>query len=243
MGAALLVSGSLLAQDGEEADVRIEPDAVDALRRMGDHLQSLQSFTIEAEVSAEVVLDTEQKVEIGSEVTYEVRRPDKLRMDLTTDVVDGELIYDGRNVIYAWPHDNVFAILPAPSTIKEILDEIAQKYQLTFPLADLFAWSTPDASFALITEGFFVGPAYVDGKLTGHWAFRSPDQDAEFWIAAEGSPLPLKVSLVDVDNLARPRVTAKIEWEENPILPPETFEFSAPEGAGRIWLPQKVSEK
>ncbi|MQY46190.1 DUF2092 domain-containing protein [Rhizobiales bacterium RZME27] len=230
----VLMATSAGAQDQGMEEPRIEPEAVEALKAMGEHLQSMQSFKITARTTAEVVLETDQKLEIGSEATYEVKRPDRLRIDLATDVVHGELVYDGKTLVYASPDQKVYAQVPAPATIKETLEHAAQKYDLAFPLADLFAWGTPDAPTDLIKEGFLVGHAFVNGKETDHWAFRGPDQDAEIWIATEGSALPLKVSLVDRDDMTRPRITTVLEWTENAEIADDVFQYKPEEGTEKI---------
>ncbi len=230
----LLVATVSTAQDRPPDEPRIEPESIEALKAMSQHLQTLQVFSIKARTTAEVVLDTDQKIEVGSEATYEVKRPDRLRIDLATDVVHGELIYDGKEVVYASPDQNVYAQVAAPPTIKETLQQVAQKYDLAFPLADLFSWGTEDAPIDIIREGFLVGNAYVNGKETRHWAFRGPDQDAEIWIAAEGSPLPLKMSLVDREDLTRPRITTVLEWTENTQIEDAVFSYQPPEGSQKI---------
>ncbi len=230
----LLSVGSVMAQERHAQQPLIEPESVEALKKMGEHLQSLQVFSLKATTTTEVVLDTDQKLEIGGTATYEVKRPDHLRIDLATDSVHGELIYDGKTLVYASPDQNVYAQVPAPATIKDTLEEAAQKYSLTFPLADLFSWGTPDAPIDIIREGFFVGHTYVNGKEADHWAFRGADQDAEIWIATEGSPLPLKISLVDREDMARPRITSVLEWTENATIADDVFQYRPGEGAQKI---------
>jgi hypothetical protein len=232
--ALMMLTTAVMAKDRPPTEPRIEPGSIEALKKMGDHLQSLQTFAIVADTAAEVVLDTDQKLEIGSQATYQVKRPDHLRIDLVTDVLHGELVYDGKTLIYASPDQKTFAEVPAPPTIKETLEKAAQRYDLQFPLADLFAWGTKDAPIDIIREGFFVGHALVDGKQTDHWAYRGPDQDAEIWIAAEGSPLPLKISLVDREDPTRPRITTVLHWNENPDIPADAFAYKPPEGSQRI---------
>ncbi|MBW9091919.1 DUF2092 domain-containing protein [Rhizobium wenxiniae] len=241
--ALVLSAGAVLAQEPPAMDQRIEPGSVEALKKMGEHLQSLQVFSLKATTSTEVVLNTDQKLEIGGVATYEVKRPDRLRIDLATDSVHGELVYDGKTLVYASPDQNVYAQVPAPATIKETLEEAAQKYDLSFPLADLFSWGTPDAPIGIVREGFFVGHAYVNGKETTHWAFRGPDQDAEIWIAKEGSPLPLKISLVEREDLTRPRITSVLEWAENATIADDVFAYKPGEGAEKIKFLNEEAKK
>lgn len=231
---AVFIITPLAAQERQPDEPRIEPGSIEVLKAMGEHLQSMQSFSIKAHTTAEIVLDTDQKLEIGSEATYEVKRPNRLRIDLASDVVHGELVYDGKTLVYASPDQKVYAQVPAPATIKETLEHAAQKYDLAFPLADLFAWGTPDAPIDLIKEGFLVGQAYVNGKQTDHWAYRGMDQDAEIWIATDGAKLPLKISLVDRDDLTRPRVTTVLEWTENAQIADDVFQYKPEADAEKI---------
>ncbi|KXG87699.1 hypothetical protein ATO67_18030 [Agrobacterium bohemicum] len=239
--AAVFMTTSSVAQDRGPEEPRIEPGSVEALKAMGEHLQSLQSFKITARTTSEIVLDTDQKLEIGSVATYEVKRPDRLRIDLASDVVHGELVYDGKTMVYASPDQKIYAQVPAPATIKETLEQAAQKYDLAFPLADLFAWGTPDAPTDLIREGFLVGHATIDGKETDHWAFRGQDQDAEIWIATEGGALPLKVSLVDRDDMTRPRITTVLEWTENAEIADDVFQYKPEDGSEKIRFLKEAS--
>lgn len=228
----LLVAGAMAQAPPPEP--LIEPASVEALKGMGKHLQELKTFSLRATTTTEIVLDNDQKLEIGGTATYEVRRPDRLRIDLATDTVHGELVYDGKTIVYASPDQNVYAQVPAPATIKDTLEEAAQKYNLAFPLADLFSWGTDDAPLDLIKEGFLVGHANVGGKEAEHWAYRGVDQDAEIWIATEGPPLPLKISLVDKDDLTRPRITSVLEWTENATIADDVFSYKPGDGASKI---------
>lgn len=241
--ALILACGTAPAQERHSIAPLIEPGSIEALKKMGDHLQSLKVFSLKATTTTEVVLDTDQKLEIGGTATYEVKRPDRLRIDLATDSVHGELIYDGKTLIYASPDQNVYARVPAPATIKDTLEEAAQKYDLSFPLADLFSWGTPDAPLDLIREGFFVGHAYLNGKETDHWAFRGPDQDTEIWIATEGSPLPLKISLVEREDTTRPRITSVLEWTESAAIDDGVFSYKPGENARQIRFLKQEDQK
>jgi hypothetical protein len=74
----------------------------------------------------------------------------------------------------------------------------------------------------------------VNGKPTDHWAYRTSDQDFEVWIASDGPPLPLKVSLVDRDDQTRPRMTAVLNWNETPDIQASAFEFTPPPNAQKL---------
>jgi hypothetical protein len=61
------------------------------------------------------------------------------------------------------PKYKFYASAPAPSTIRETLDAIYDRYGIDLPLVDLFRWSDPNATPAdNLTAAFHVGSATVD---------------------------------------------------------------------------------
>jgi hypothetical protein len=215
------------------AEQRIEPEAIAALTRMGDHLAALQSFSIRTTSSTEI-FDGDQALLIEGSGVYQVRRPDRLTIDFRRDDVHRQLFYDGKSVTLVAPEQKYYAVFDAPPTIKDMLEKAAQKYDLSLPLADLFAWGTKDAPLKDIKEGFRVGTAYVGGKEADHWAFRSVDQDWEVWIQASGPPLPLKLSLVDRLLPHQPRFSIDLDWSEGATFADDAFVYTPPPGAAKI---------
>jgi hypothetical protein len=201
----------------------LEPASIAALKRMGGHLVTLRSFEIAATISLEYVLDNNQKILVGGTSRYRVRRPDRLRIDLATDVVDRVFQYDGKDLIVTAPKEKYYARLEAKATVRETLAWAAQTFGIEVPLADLFDWGTPEASEAAIREGFRVGKARIGGVECEHWAFRQADIDWEIWIRTGDSPLPLKLSTVNTADPARPRYEAVLVWTESVEFPDDIF--------------------
>ena len=212
----------------------IEPASIAALKRMGAHLVTLRSFEIAAMISIEYVLDNDQKILIGGTSRYRVRRPDRLRIDLTTDVVDRVFQYDGKDLVVTAPKENYFARLGAKATVRETLAWAAQTFGIEVPLADLFDWGTPESSEASIREGFRVGKARIGGVECEHWAFREAELDWEIWIRTGDSPLPLKLSTVNIADPSRPRYEAVLAWTEGAEFADDIFLQSPAADAKRI---------
>ncbi|TXL71106.1 DUF2092 domain-containing protein [Vineibacter terrae] len=212
----------------------VDPAAVAALRRMGEHLVSLRSFEIQTTISIEYVLENNQKILIGGTSHYRVRRPDRLRVDLTTDTLDRVFQYDGKQLVVTAPKEKFFARLDAKPTVRETLSWVAQTFGVEVPLADLFDWGTPDAPEGDIREGFRIGKALVGGVECDHWAFRGADVDWEVWIRAGDSPLPLKLSIVTTADTVRPRYEAVLSWSEAVEFPDDIFVHAPIADAKRI---------
>lgn len=230
---AAILTATLAAS--AQAQDAIEPAAIEALQAMGAHLAGLQTFGVSSQTEMEVVLDSDQKLLIGGTVQYQVQRPDHLRIDLKTDVVERQLYYDGKTVSYVSPSDGHYAqIDDAPTTIKEMLDYTTRTYAIDFPAADLFQWGTEDELIDLITEAFRVGPALVDGVETEHWAYRTAAQDWEVWLRSDGTSLPVRISVVNREDEALPRFVATYVWDEQATPAADVFTYQPAEGATRI---------
>jgi hypothetical protein len=193
----------------------LAPESIAALKRMGQHLVSLRSFEIEAKISIEYVLDNNQKILIDGTSRYRVRRPDRLRIDLSTDVFERIFQYDGKDLVVTAPKEKFYARLDGKPTVRETLAWAAQTFGIEVPLADLFDWGAADTPEEEIREGFYVGKSRVAGVECDHWAFRQNDADWEIWIRTGDVPLPLKLSIVNTTDDARPRYEATLSWKES----------------------------
>jgi hypothetical protein len=212
----------------------LEPESIAALKRMGQYLVSLRSFEIMATISIEYVLDNNQKILIDGTSRYRVRRPDRLRIDLSTDVLERVFQYDGKDLVVTAPKEKFFARLEAKPTVRETLAWAAQTFGIEVPLADLFDWGTADAPEGDIREGFIVGKSRVGGVDCEHWAFRQADADWEIWIRTGDAPLPLKLSIVNTADPALPRYEAVLSWTPGSEFPDELFTQSPVPDAKRI---------
>jgi hypothetical protein len=212
----------------------LDVESIAALKRMGQHLASLKSFEIAATISMEYVLDNNQKILIEGTSRYRVHRPDRLRIDLSTDVLDRVFQYDGKDLVVTAPKEKFYARLEAKPTVRETLEWAAQTFGIEVPLADLFDWGTADAPEGDIREGFLVGKSRVGGVECEHWAFRQADADWEIWIRTGEVPLPLKLSIVNTVDEARPRYEATLSWTESSEFPAAIFTEPVVPDAKRI---------
>lgn len=231
-------------EESAVADV-IEPAALEALKSMGTYLAGLSSFDLKSTFETELVLDNQQKVGIGGTTSYEVKRPDGLKVELVGDLGSRNFIYDGKLLTVVSPTDEVYGQVDVAPTIKEMLEQVAYHLDIELPLADLFDYGTADSLVDKITEGFLVSPATIDGKPSKHWAFRSEGKDFEVWIADGDAPVPLKIVIDDDSDPARPRFEANLEWVTDAAPAAADFAFTAPAGYQQIdFLPaSSVEEK
>jgi hypothetical protein len=213
---------------------KIDPRAVQMLQQMGEYLKGLQTFSVHVATTRDVVLASGQVLD--SDLAYDlmVRRPDGLRVNMTSAAGGAEIFYDGKTLAVYTPARNYYAVTPAPPTIQETI-AAALKKGISMPLADLLSKEAGKNMLANTTSATYVGTSMVGGVLTNHLAFRQKSLDWQIWIEDGQTPLPVRLVIVDRREKDSPRfVAAMSDWNVNPTFDASTFAFTPPAGATKI---------
>ncbi|WP_341677381.1 DUF2092 domain-containing protein [Niveibacterium sp. SC-1] len=230
------------AASSTEAANPVDPKSVDALRKMGTYLQSLKSFGVTTQLTAERVLEDGQKLQHAAEAELQVARPNKLRAKLATANNQREILYDGKTVVLYSPAQKYYSSLDWNGSIGELATGLQRKYGVELPLADLFLWGTAEAPFDKIESAMNAGQDLVDGEVCDHYAFREGQLDWQIWILAGAKPLPRKVVITNRADEARPQSVSTINWNLNAHASASSFSFSAPKGSKKIEIvPMKTN--
>ncbi len=218
----------------DRAAATLDPGAAAALTRMGEYLAGLKSFELTARTTIEVALREGHQVEIGGLVHYWVKRPDRIRIDSETDTLSRQYFFDGKTFTVVAPDRGFFAQTEGKGSIGDTLGHAAETLNIEVPLADLFAWGTPQSPLKQFERGFYVGTAKIDGTATDHYALIGRDIDLEVWIQQGDVPLPLKMALVDRRVPGSPRFSAVLAWVPDAAIPDAAFTFTPAKGVARI---------
>jgi hypothetical protein len=239
-GLALLLSSAAMTQTPPASapaatHPTLEPEATAALQRMGAYLRTLTTFGAAADVTSEEVLPSGQKVQYTGAIDLVATRPNRLRLNLDSTRKRRQYFYDGRTLTVYSPRQGYYATLDAPPTIGEMIKTFGERYDIVIPLADLFAIGEDPAIMARIQSGFFVGTEAVDDQTCDHYAFRQEKADWQIWIRDDDAqPLPCRIVITSREDPALPQYEARMTWNLQPVVPPDTFTFTPPEGAERI---------
>jgi hypothetical protein len=223
------------APDASGSETSRDPGAIKALERMGDYLRTLKAFQVRSETNRDEVLDDGQNVEFDGVVDMIVQRPNRLRADVTSDKQQRLYFFNGTTLNVWAPRVNYYATVPAPPTIRELVDTLSDKYDIELPLADVFYWSDR-ASTGGITDATDLGPSQIGGVTCEHFAFRQEDVDWQVWIQQGDYPLPRKIVIRTRTDEARPRFAAVLTWNLAPSFNDAAFTFVPPPEAKRITL-------
>ena len=218
------------------AKASIEPAAMAALQSMGTYLRTLKSFQVESASTDEEVLDDGQKIQYSGTTNILAQMPGSLRAEVANDRHDRMYLYDGTSFTLFAKRLNFYATVPAPPTIKQLVDALDENYGFSVPLEDLFRWGSPGWSTDQITSATDVGPSVVADTTCEHYAFRQDDIDWQIWIQKGEFPLPRKLVITTKTDEARPQHTAVFTWNLAPSFNDATFVFDPPADAGRVVL-------
>lgn len=219
------------------AGAALQPEALQALERMSDYLNTLKTFQIATRTSLDLITTDGQLVQVNGGAVYKVRRPDGFVIDVKSDVKNRTFFYDGKQFTVYAPELGFYATVAAPPTIRETLDKLYTRFGLALPLEDLLRWGdATDTGDEVLDSGFRVGPSTIDGVATDHYAFREGDIDWQIWIQRGSQPLPRKVVIIDRSDPAAPAYTALLEWNLSPTFAADEFAFKPATGAKSVRL-------
>jgi len=213
-----------------------DPDALAALDRMGSALRALKQFSLSSEASTEVVLEDGQKIELDGNVTYHVKRPNQVAVALDSDRQQRRLIYDGNTLTVYAPKLKYYAQVDGlNASLGELVEQAASRYDIEFPLADMFLWGTDKAPSSLIHSARHIGGGTQGGEPVEQYAFQQDGVNWQVWISRATS-LPVKLIINSLDDPAQPQYRARLRWDTRTPVPAQAFAFTPPADAHRIKL-------
>jgi len=221
---------------GEVSAAPSDTNPMSALRAMGGYLRDLKTFRVDVDATKDEPLDDGENLQFAGTVRYTVRTPDAMRVELRTDRKQRDYLYNGKQLTVYAPRTGYYATVAAPSTIREMLDTAVARYDLEFPVADLFLWGTDRADLDSIQASAYVGPANIRGRDCDHFAYRQADVDWQLWIERGSRPLPCKLVITTKSLPTRPEYTAVLTWDLKPSIDPSSFAFAPPDDAHPIKL-------
>ncbi len=225
---------SAAATADSPAATEVDPAAKAALDRMGAYLRTIQAFQATVTSTREEVFDNGLKSQSEWVTNLVARKPDRLFAHTTSDAQDRQYFYDGKQFTLWAERTELFATVPAPPTIAELVRALEEKFGIEVPLVDLFRWGTAEDASSSITAAMDLGPGTVGGTTCHHYAFRQEGLDWQIWIQEGDYPLPRKLVLTTTTDEARPQFVATYTWNLAPSFNDAAFTFDPPATAHRI---------
>jgi hypothetical protein len=224
--------GSVLAAD--TATSSIDPEADQLLRVACANLSAAKAFTFKAEVWSDAVVGG-HKVATTKTVEAQVRRPDRVQMEVRSPKRSRGFWYDGKSLTLLDRAHNLYGSVAVPDTIDKVLDAANDKYGIIFPLEDLLVNDPYASASAAIKGGAYFGKVTILGTPCQHIAFSTDKVDWQLWIQDGPNPLPRKLVITYKQEDTAPQFTAIFsDWKLKSSLPDKTFVFTPPKGSSKI---------
>jgi hypothetical protein len=212
----------------------IEPKAMEVLKQMCDYLKNLKQFSVQAEITEDVLLTSGQRIQYARSVEASVRRPDRMRAESVGDRDNRLLVYDGKTITLMDRTKNFYTTIAAPPELDAALEHATQAFNLRAPLADLIYTKAYEYLTEGVLSGFYVGLSKVQGVSCHHLAFREKDIDWQIWVEDGPTPLPRKFLITDKKAQGLQFTAVFTKWNTSPQFEEGLFAFVAPEKAEKI---------
>jgi hypothetical protein len=219
----------------QAAEKRVDPAALEQLRRMSATLAAAKAFTFDSRSVIEVPASTGQFLTLFSNAEVALKRPNKLRARLGGEAPAFDFYYDGKSVSAFAPATQTYSTAGAPATIDAMLPDLEDETGIRFVTAPLMFSNPYEVLTRGLTSAIVVGPVSVRGTACTHLAFRSPGVNWEIWIESGREALPRRLAVTFTDRPNFPRTIVEFSrWNLRPWLTAGDFEFQPPAGAKKI---------
>ena len=200
-----------------------EKSAASIINSAYHYIGSLDKYTFDA-----IVTEDDASGKVKQNVSVEVDRPGKLRVDTKGDIKN-RTVYLNDGVFTMIDHGfGYYGQVKAAKTIDGTLDLIFDKYGIKAPLASLI-YSDMDKRARYKNIKYF-GTKMVGDVECDYVAFRSNVGEVHVWITTGEKPLVKTFAIIDNDS----RRDTSIAWDTDPKISESDFIFKAPKGASKI---------
>jgi hypothetical protein len=230
-GLLLMLAGCATAQD----QTNVSPQAESVLRPALDFLAKTPAFSLKAEIWREHVDESGQKIQFSRTVTMDVKRPDGLRLEISSPNKARGFWYDGKTLTILDRKNNLFSTTDMPATLDKTVDAAHDQFGIDLPLIDLALSDPYQSAVAKVQDSRYFGLATVLGVTCHHLAFTQDNVDWQVWIEDGPQPLIRKFVITHKNDPGAPEFTALItQWNLTDRIADSDFVFEPPKGASKI---------
>ena len=219
-----------------------EPDPKALLKRMGEAITGLESYSLSGDAYADARLDEGLIIELASQATLRVRKPDAIRItNMTSEDVKELFFASGVLTVYTKSR-NFYGQTEIPEGVETALEYATNEIGIDVPMLDFVSGKVGDRIIENATDVQHLGTSLIRGKIYEHVVIRTPEIDIQLWIASEGLPLPGKMALSAKWDGGSPRTVVFMEWNTDPDFPSGALKFDPPDGATKISFEPRISD-
>lgn len=223
-----------------QTEKSIDPIAISLIDKMGTVIGGMEAVSFDyhsADDSQNADGLWERKFD-SHEVFF--RGPDKMAIHSRGNNGNEGIWYNGELITWYSFDQNNYVTLPAPETIIKTIDSVNAVFGIRFPAADLFYPSFGDDVMEYFDTITYAGIKSVEGVDCYHIIAENSTMNFQLWIENGTFYLPKK--LLFFNKGAEHDLTEGTfeNWDTNPSLPDEIFEFMPPANSGLISIMPKT---
>lgn len=219
----------------------IDAQADQVFRQMCDTLGEAKSLRFKVNALTERPVETGQFAKFRRKSEITLVRPDRLYIAMESDDGGWRAWHRGTTLTVLDTDTNAYATEEVPGRVEDMLDYLADEYDLVIPMADLLVDDVRESMLADVISGTYLGRHAVGGTPCHHLLFRQENIDWQIWIDAGARPLPRKLVITSLDDPDQPQYAATIDaFEVDPMVPADAFTFQPPAGTRGVTLAELV---
>jgi hypothetical protein len=211
----------------------ISADAQAVVDRMTAYMRTLKSYSIDSRSTRDEVVAFGYKVQHNEHAMVTVQLPNKLRAEVSGDLRDRTVIYDGAKIVIYSPDSDVYARTSAPDSVGKLIDNLLDA-GVEMPMVDVLYQTGAGTLTEEVRGGVLVGDSQIDGSDCDHLAFRQATIDWQLWVQKGDKPVPRKLVITTRYAVGDPQYQAVLRWNLSPKIDASTFTFTPPKGAKEI---------
>ncbi len=218
-----------------QANPNIDPRADAALRRMSATLAAAKSFKVHSSATIEERTASGQMAQFMRDSTMLIGRPDRLQADVRRGPDTFRLWHQGKELTILDVRRNQYTVIQTPAPIAEMVDFLANEYDIVVPLDDLLQPDPYKGLVENVNTGDYVDQQEVGGRTCDHLAFTQDNVNWQIWIDAGPQAVPLKVVITYKDDPDHPQFEAVLsDWQFDPPADATAFAPQLAEAARRV---------
>jgi hypothetical protein len=209
-----------------------DPDQL--LRQMSEKLSHANQLSFKVDRKLDAALVEGRNIPENAQIEISVSRPNKFLANSVGQDNARQLVFDGQNLTVYDETMKLYATVPAPGTIDEVVAKVDEKYGFTPPLAEFILSDPYQALSPRIKTKSYKGKETVDGVECHHLSLVGEVADSELWIGV-ADLLPRKLVATFKDRDGSPQLQADFsDWNLAATLDDKLFTFVAPADTERI---------
>jgi len=209
-----------------------DPDQL--LRQMSEKLAQAKKLSFKVDRKLDAALVEGRNIPENAQIEISVSRPGKFLAKSDSQDNVRQFVFDGQNLSVYDETMKLYATVPVPGTIDEVVAKIDEKYGFTPPLAEFILSDPYGALSPRIKTQSYKGKEAIGGIECHHLSLGGEVADSELWIGVDDL-LPRKLVATFKNREGGPQLQADFsDWNLAATLDDKFFTFVAPQDADRV---------